>query len=176
MGTQTNIAKTILEGQADYVLSVNENQGHLFEEISVLFAVDQAHDFQYASFDYKKTVNKKDGRIEICECWSTSNPEYLNLIRGRHHWVGLRSIAMVICTWIVDGKEARYVRFCISSLLSNAERILQTVRKHWSIENELHWILDVASNEDHSRVCKNQAPFSHLTSFACTPEPSPTYI
>jgi predicted transposase YbfD/YdcC len=158
MGTQTNIAKTIVEGQADYVLSVKENQGHLFEDISVLFAVDQAHDFQYASLDYHKTVNKGHGRIEIRECWSTSHPEYLTLIRGRQNWIGLRSIAMVICTRVIDGKETRFVRFYISSLLSKAEHILHVVRKHWSIENELHWVLDVALNEDHSRVRKDQAP------------------
>ena len=158
MGTQTNIAKSIVEGQADYVLSVKENQGHLFEDISVLFAVDQAHNFEYASLDYHKTVNKGHGRIEIRECWSTSNPEYLNLIRGVQNWMGLRSIAMVVCTRIIDGKETKYVRFYISSLWSNAKRILHVVRKHWSIENELHWVLDVALNEDHSRVRKDQAP------------------
>jgi predicted transposase YbfD/YdcC len=158
MGTQTSIAKTIIDGQADYVLSVKENQGHLFEDISVLFAVDQASNFKYASLDYYKTVNKGHGRIEIRECWSTSKPEYLNLIRGVQNWAGLRSIAIVICTRIINGKETREVRFYISSLVSNAERILQVVRKHWSIENKLHWVLDVALNEDHSRVRKDQAP------------------
>jgi len=158
MGTQTSIAKTIIDRQADYVLSVKENQGHLFEDISVLFAVDQASNFKYATLDYYKTVNKGHGRIEIRECWSTSNPEYLNLIRGVQNWAGLRSIAMVICTRIIEGKETREVRFYISSLASNAERILRVVRKHWSIENKLHWVLDVALNEDHSRVRKDQAP------------------
>jgi len=43
-------------------------------------------------------------------------------------------------------------------LLGNAERILHAVRKHWSIENKLHWVLDVALNEDRSRVRKDQAP------------------
>jgi predicted transposase YbfD/YdcC len=158
IGTQTNIAKTILEGQADYVLSVKENQGHLFEDISVLFAVDQVHDFKYASLDYHKTVNKGHGRIEVRECWSTSNLEYLNLIRGIQNWVGLSSIAMVISTRIVDEKETKAVRFYISSLESDAKRILHIVRKHWSIENELHWVLDVALNEDRCRVRKDQAP------------------
>jgi predicted transposase YbfD/YdcC len=65
---------------------------------------------------------------------------------------------MVICTRIIAGRETREVRYYISSLLSNAERILQAVRKHWSIENKLHWILDVALNEDRSRVRKDQAP------------------
>jgi predicted transposase YbfD/YdcC len=158
IGTQTNIAKTIVEGQADYMLSVKENQGHLFEDISVLFAVDQAHDFKYASLDYHQTTNKDHGRIEVRECWSTSNPEYLQLIRGVQNWVGLKSIAMVMSTRIIDGKETKAVRFYISSLESDAKRILHVVRTHWSIENKLHWVLDVALNEDHSRVRKDQAP------------------
>jgi predicted transposase YbfD/YdcC len=82
MGTQTNIAKTIVEAHADYILSVKENQGHLFEDISTLFAVDQAQNFKYASFEYKKTISKGHGRIDIRECWSTSSPAYLSLIRG----------------------------------------------------------------------------------------------
>ena len=158
IGTQTNIAKTIVEAEADYVLSVKENQGHLYEDIAVLFAVDQAQNFKYASFEYAQTTNKDHGRIEVRECWSTSNPEYLNLIRDRQNWLGLKSIAMVICTRIIDGKETRKVRFYISTLPSQAKRILQVVRKHWSIENDLHWVLDVVLHEDLSRVRKDQAP------------------
>jgi predicted transposase YbfD/YdcC len=158
MGTQTSIAKTIQEANADYVLSVKENQGHLFEDISVLFGVDQEQHFKYATLDYKKTVNKGHGRIEVRECWSTSNPEYLNLIRNAQNWAGMKSIAIVVCTRIIDGRESKDTRYYIASLVSNAERILQIVRKHWSIENELHWVLDVAFNEDRSRVRKDQSP------------------
>jgi predicted transposase YbfD/YdcC len=158
MGTQTAIAKAIREADADYVLSVKENQGHLFEDISVLFGVDREQNFKYASLDHKKIVNKGHGRIEVRECWSTSNAEYLNLIRGVQNWAGIRSIAMIVCTRIIDGKETQYVRYYISSLVSDAERILQIVRKHWAIENELHWVLDVAMNEDRSRVRKDQSP------------------
>ncbi|MBI5934209.1 MAG: ISAs1 family transposase [Chloroflexi bacterium] len=158
MGTQTNIAKTIVDAQADYVLSVKENQGRLFEDIVTIFAVDQASDFKYASYEHKKTINKGHGRIDVRECWSTSNPDYLRLIRGLENWVGLRSIAMVICTRIIGDKVTKSMRYYITSLPSNADRILRAVRKHWSIENKLHWVLDVALNEDHSRVRKDQAP------------------
>ena len=158
IGTQTNIAKTIIEAEADYVLSVKENQGHLFEDISVLFAVDQEQNFKYASLEHAQITNKDHGRIEVRECWSTSNPDYLNLIRGRQEWMGLKSIAMLVSTRIIDGKSTKRVRFYISSLPSQAERILEIVRKHWSIENDLHWVLDVALNEDHSRVRKDHAP------------------
>jgi len=158
IGTQTNIAKTIVEAEADYVLSVKENQGHLYEDIAVLFGVDQAQNFKYASLEYAQTTNKAHGRIEVRECWSTSNPEYLDLIRGRQDWAGLKSIAMVLGTRIIEGKQTKRVRFYISTLPSQAERFLHIVRKHWSIENDLHWVLDVALNEDRSRVRKDQAP------------------
>ena len=158
IGTQTNIAKTIVEAEADYVLSVKQNQGHLYEDISVLFGVDQAQNFKYASLEYAKTTHKDHGRIEVRECWSTSNPAYLNLIRDRENWLGLESVAMVIATRIIEGQETKKIRFYISSLPSNAERLLHIVRKHWSIENDLHWVLDVALHEDHSRIRKEQAP------------------
>ena len=92
------------------------------------------------------------------ECWSTSNPEYLNLIRNRENWAGLKSLAIVVSTRIIDGKATRKLRYYISSLPSQAERLLHIVRKHWSLENDLHWVLDVALNEDHCRVRKDQAP------------------
>lgn len=158
IGTQTQIAKTIIEAQADYVLSVKENQGHLFEDISVLFAVDQAHDFKYASLAHHQEVHKGHGRIEVRECWSTSDPAYLNLIRDRENWVGLRSIAMVVSTRVIGDKQTKKTRYYISSLPGDPVRLLHVVRRHWAIENELHWVLDVAMNEDHSRVRKDQAP------------------
>ena len=66
IGTQTNIAKTIVEAEADYVLSVKENQGHLYEDIAVLFGVDQAQNFKYSSLEYAKTTNKGHGRLAAC--------------------------------------------------------------------------------------------------------------
>lgn len=158
MGTQTEIAQTIVDAQAGYVLSVKENQGHLFEDIAYLFTVDQAQNFKYASLDYAKTTNSGHGRIDIRECWSTSNPDYLKLIRNVENWAGLQSIAMIISTRIIGEVQTRYVRYYITTLPSDAKRILHVVRRHWAIENELHWVLDVAMNEDHNRVHKDQAP------------------
>ena len=158
IGTQTDIAQTIVEAQADYVLSVKENQGHLFEDIAVLFAVDQAHDFKYATLEHYQEVNKGHGRIETRECWCTSDPDYLNLIRDKENWVGLCSIVMVVSTRMVGDKQTQKARYYISSLPSDPEKLLLVVRRHWAIENELHWVLDVALNEDRSRVRKDQAP------------------
>jgi len=158
MGTQTEIAQTIVDAQAGYALSVKENQGHLFEDIAYIFTVDQAQNFKYASLDYAKTTNSGHGRIDIRECWSTSNPQYLKLIRNVENWAGLQSIVMVVSTRIIGEVQTKHVRYYITTLPSDAKRILHIVRRHWAIENELHWVLDVAMNEDHNRVHKDQAP------------------
>lgn len=158
MGTQTEIAKAIREKEADYMLSVKDNQGHLLEDLSTIFAIDQAHAAKYSSLKYYKETHKGHGRIEVRECWSTSEPEYLNLIRHREDWTDLKAIVMVIATRITNGKQTRHTRFYITSLNSSPKRLLHIVRRHWAIENELHWVLDVALHEDSSRVRIAQAP------------------
>ncbi len=67
LGTQTEMAKTVIEGGGDYLLAVKENQGHLFEDIQFLFDVDVAHGYE-REHSYAKTVNKGHGRMETREC------------------------------------------------------------------------------------------------------------
>ena len=158
IGTQTKIAKTIIGAGADYLLSVKENQGHLYEDIAWLFEYDQKNKFKNASYDHAKTTNKGHGRIEVRECWCISDPEYLQSLKGASKWKGLRSIAMVTSTRITDKKTTVKNRYYISSLPSKAKHLLYVARRHWSIENELHWVLDVALKEDHSLIRKEHAP------------------
>ena len=158
IGTQTKIVKTIVEQGADYVLSVKENQGQLYQDISWLFEYDQQYKFEQGAYDHARTVNKGHGRIEVRECWSISDPEYLHSLSSFSKWKKLQSIAMVVSTRITDEKNTTKTRYYISSLTNNAEHLLQVARRHWSIENELHWVLDVALNEDHSRIRKDHAP------------------
>jgi predicted transposase YbfD/YdcC len=158
IGTQTKIAKQIIQAEGDYLLAVKHNQGKLYRDLEMLFSYDQQQDFQEAPYDYAKEVKKGHGRIDVRECWVTSDPEYLVSVGQAKKWTNLQSLVMIVRKRIIDGAETIKTRFYISSLGADARRILKATRQHWSIENGLHWVLDIAFNEDRSRVRKDHAP------------------
>lgn len=157
IGTQTEIAETIVDGGGDYLLAVKENQGHLFEDVQYLFEVDVAQGFAYATHSYAKTVNKGHGRIETRECWATEKEEYLSLVRKHQQWKNLKSIVRIVSQRQIGEKIEVQTRYFISSLPAHAKTILKAKRSHWKIENQLHWVLDIAFREDESRVRKDHA-------------------
>jgi predicted transposase YbfD/YdcC len=159
LGTQTKIAQQIIKAEGDYLLAVKHNQGKLYRDLEMLFSYDQNQGaLQAAPYDYHKEVKKGHGRIDVRECWTTADPEYLASIGQAQKWPQLQSIVMLVRKRIIDGEETFKTRFYISSLPPNAKRILQATRQHWNIENGLHWVLDIAFNEDRSRVRKDHAP------------------
>jgi predicted transposase YbfD/YdcC len=158
IGTQTKIARQIVQAEGDYLLAVKHNQGKLHRDLEMLFSYDQQQGFEDTPYDYAKEVKKGHGRIDVRECWTTSDPEYLACVAQAHKWANLKSIIMIVRKRLIDGEETVKTRFYISSLSPNAQRILQATRQHWSIENGLHWVLDIAFNEDRSRVRKDHAP------------------
>jgi predicted transposase YbfD/YdcC len=158
IGTQTKIAKTIIEQGGDYILAVKENQGHLYEDIHELFADNQQFNYEGIPHSYAKVVNKDHGRIEIRQCWTVSDPEYLANIRDLKRWEGIQTLVMILSERRIGEESEVQDRYFISSLESNAEKILRAKRSYWGIENRLHWVLDIAFNEDRSRVRKDNAP------------------
>jgi len=167
IGCQKKIAQTIVNQDADYVLALKENQGHLYETFQDLFQYpDEMAAIECA---YYKTVDKGHGRIEVRECWATSDPDYLSYIHEQlSEWPSLNSLAMVKSERTVIGEETTVkYRYFISSLDSDAQLILHAVRTHWGIENKVHWVLDIAFREDDCRVRKgngaeNFAVLRHL--------------
>lgn len=156
IGCQTAVAEAIIDAEADYVLRVKGNQEGLRAEVEQIFerylerGVDPGH----------TRVEGDHGRIETRRCWAVG-------VEGRGlvddtRWPGLKSVALVETERFVAepqaeagpvrGETETERRYLISSLEADADQMLRASRKHWTIENGLHWRLDVAFREDHSRV------------------------
>lgn len=137
----------------------------LFEDVQWLFEQALANQFQDVAHDFYQTIDQGHGRIEIRRCWTLSELDYWV---QKTEWQGLASIAMIEAQRHINGKVERETRYYISSLPGNAAQIAGAVRSHWSIENFLHWVLDVSFNEDACRIRKDHAPqnFSLLRQIA----------
>jgi len=154
MGCQTEIARNIIEREADYVLALKDNQGNLYDDVVRLFDDLEGSQYKAYPFDYEKTVNKGHGRIEIRECWTISDPTVLQHLRGFANWKNLATVSRIRAERR-DGEERSCEdRYHIASC-TGASRVLTTVRSHWGIENQLHWVLDIAFDEDRCRVRKD---------------------
>lgn len=149
MGTQTDIAKALIDAEADYILALKGNQGTLHEDVREYFAYAQQKGFKNIAHDQASQIEKDHGRIETRTVYAIDHIAWLN---ERHAWPGLRSIVMIDARREIKGKISTEKRFFISSLPANAEHQGKIIRQHWGIENELHWSLDVTFKEDDSRV------------------------
>lgn len=157
IGCQTEIAETIVDKQGDYVLALKDNQGRLFEDVQLLFADLEKSQYKAYAFDYAKTLDKNHGRLEIRECWTISDPEVLRHLRGFENWKNLCTVSRIRAQRHVGEEKSCEDRYHLASLVG-AKRILWAVRSHGGIENELHWTLDLAFDEDHCRVRKDHGP------------------
>jgi len=105
--------------------------------------------------DFHQTIDKGHGRIEIRRCWTMEQTEFL---LGGEKWAKLTSICMIQAERRLKNKIEYETRYYLSSLPSDAQKLSQSVRSHWLIENSLHWVLDLAFNEDACRIRKDFAP------------------
>lgn len=155
MGCQKEIASTIIEGGGDYVLALKGNQGGLFDDVQWLFQQAQKSKFEDVTHSFAQTIDKGHGRIEVRRCWTLSDLDYLI---QKPLWQGLQTVVLVQSERRCNGQSTTENRFSISSLPSQASLLMNAVRTHWSIENSLHWVLDVSFHEDACRIRRDCAP------------------
>ena len=157
MGTQTAIAEKIIHRNADYILALKENQPTLLEDAKLYFETDylpQSTEMLRVQNKYAVTVEKGHGRIDKRECWIIQ--DNLSGIRRSEQWKKLNGIAVIRSTRTTAEEETstayRYYIFSHENMTAQAFLTLQ--RRHWAIENNLHWVLDMTFGEDnlHARV------------------------
>jgi predicted transposase YbfD/YdcC len=176
MGCQKAIAEQIIAAGGDYVLAVKDNQPTLHDDVRQLFMTGLEDDFAGLEHRYHKTAERGHGRAEVRHYHQVEVPPAL--ARKHAAFAGLRTVGMVFSERQVGREEATCeTRFYVSSLGLKVRTFARGVREHWSIENHLHWQLDVSFGEDKSQVrrrrgAENLALLRRLTLMLLKAHPS----
>ena len=168
MGIQTDIAKKIIEKGADYCLSLKGNQPELYADVKLyteneLFTSN--HKALIETNQYFKTIEKGHGRIEKREHYICNDVSWLSCA---DKWAELSGFGVCVSTVEQDGKTSVSHNYAIYSVKNmTAEQFANYKRAHWSIENKLHWVLDMTFREDESRAradnsAENLNAFRHM--------------
>jgi predicted transposase YbfD/YdcC len=152
MGCQKDIAKKIIAGGGDYVLAVKDNQPHLLEDIQecLLLALDGGDGLECDTYT---TEEHGHGRQETRSYVVVVDPPG---IRNREAWTELQLVGMCRRERVVGGVASEEVHYFVGSRVMSARRYGVALRGHWSIENNLHWQLDVTFAEDGNGVQRRQ--------------------
>lgn len=156
MGCQTGIASQITGQGGDYVLMLKSNQTSLHSAVKHHFQCAEREGFELLDHDSHETLESGHGRVESRHYDVIGDAGWLD---AGHKWGGLAAVGRVVSERGGSKSEAVSVetRYYLLSRRLSAEEFASTVRSHWSIENSLHWILDVAFREDE---CQLRAGFS----------------
>ncbi len=153
MSCQKEIAKTIIKKEAEYVLALKENQPLLYQETKEYFQAAMNEPQNYPAVEKTRTLDKGHGRIERRDYYFSKGMDWY---ANREKWTGLAGIGMVHSRVEKSGQTSEDFRYYITSL-TDVQTFSKAVRKHWGIENSLHWCLDMAFREDYSRIRKDHS-------------------
>jgi predicted transposase YbfD/YdcC len=160
IGCQRAIAQRIIDKKADYVLALKGNQGTLREDVALFAAEQKANGFKDTKVSHHHTVDGDHGRIETRTYTAIHDLAWL---KERHDWPGLQGVVMVESTREIADKIERETRFYITSLAWLASQLGPVIRSHWSIENSLHWVMDMVFRDDECRIRTDHAPANFTT-------------
>ena len=141
---------SIIEQKADYTIGLKQNQPALYQDTEDYFK-------EYAKeMPCEVTLDQGHGRIEKRSYRLLTDIAWLE---QKDDWCGLQALGMVTSTVTEKDETREYTRQFITSL-TDIKEFADSVRKHWSIENQLHWCLDVVFREDSARARKDHSPLN----------------
>jgi predicted transposase YbfD/YdcC len=167
MGTQTDIVRQIRDKKADYVLTLKANHPTLYHQVKNWFIQAQNNQFEGIDVSYDQRLDKGHHRVEKRQVWAVPVSAFGGLYQ-QEQWLGLQTVVMVERVRHLWNKTTREVHFYLSSLPADAQHLGGVIRQHWSIENQVHWTLDVTFKEDQCRIRFGHSPrnFSFLRRMA----------
>ena len=153
MSCQKEIVQKITEKEADYVIGLKDNQPTMRREVQEYFDAARREPKNYPSVKTVKTKDAGHGRIETRTYYLTTEIEWFENLAD---WQNLRAFGMVHSKVEQYDRVTEDVRYFITSL-EDESMFAEAVRKHWGIENSLHWCLDMTFREDLSRIRKDHS-------------------
>jgi predicted transposase YbfD/YdcC len=160
MGCQRDIAAKIIEKKADYILALKGNQGTLREDVELFANEQKTRGFKDATISVHETIDADHGRIETRNYKVIHDIDWL---KARHSWPRLKGVIMVESKRETGGRMERETRFYITSSELKAHTLGPMIRDHWSIENSLHWVMDMTFRDDECRIRTQHAPANFTT-------------
>lgn len=157
MGTQHKIARQIWDKGADYVLCLKANHPTLWAQVKSWMDRAQKQGFEGIEHSYDSRVEAGHGRREHRQVWAVPLAA-MGALHESGQWLGLQTVVMVKRVRHLWNKTTQEVMFYLTSLPCDAVQIGRAIRTHWSIENSLHWVLDVTFDEDASRIRNAHSP------------------
>lgn len=149
MGCQVDIAEKIIDREANYLLALKKNQLNLYESVEEYFKwartepieKKQLKKYSYEEHEHGRHVYRT---VEVC-----NDVSWIETVR---EWKRLSSIVCVTRKGEREGRQTEETAYYISSREWEADEVAKHIQGHWTIENNLHWSLDAAFNEDSSKI------------------------
>lgn len=148
MGCQRAIVEQIRKQKGNYILGLKGNQSTLQADAQELVEHGINTDFRGMKKTEVTVSEKGHGREECRMCLAIGIPQDHP---QRKRWQDLETVIAITTQRVIGDNESWETRYYISNLPPKAKMLGQAIRRHWSIENSQHWILDVAFQEDRRR-------------------------
>lgn len=155
MGCQKKIADAIVEGGGDYILALKDNQPTIHQEVELFFESARAEAFSDTPCDQAQSIDGDHGRIEVRRVFASSD---IGWMADKPQWKNLQSVVLVESERTIGEETSLEHRYYLTSHTADAALLAGLIRGHWGIENKLHWVLDMAFDEDRCRIRRGNAP------------------